>query len=136
MQTRYAIELTATAERAYRRIHEDAQRCLESGDSTNSKVTLFNMVEELLDKIIPHDPFAHGKGLSGALSSCFRVKKGRLRVCYTGSSKQRKIVILYISNTPRKAGDVHDPYAIFTQLVMSGEYDRIFERLGVRRPRR
>ena len=94
MQTRYTLELTENAERTYLRLREDAQRCLECGDRTNSQVTLFNMVEELLDKIIPHDPFAHDRGLSGPLSACFRVKKGRLRVCYTGSSKQRKITIL------------------------------------------
>jgi mRNA-degrading endonuclease RelE of RelBE toxin-antitoxin system len=136
MAVKYSVELTENAQRTYERIYKDAQTCLDSGDSSSSKITLFHMVEELLDRIIPHDPFAPERGLSGPLSAIFRVKKGRLRVCYAGSSKQHKIVILYISETPRKAGDVKDPYAIFTHLVMSGQYDQVLEDLGVRRPNR
>jgi hypothetical protein len=62
------------------------------------------------------------------------VKKGRLRIYHSATSKEKKIVILYISQTLRKAGDVNDPYSIFTRLVMTGRFDKVFERLGVRIP--
>jgi mRNA-degrading endonuclease RelE of RelBE toxin-antitoxin system len=136
--TKYRVELTATAERVYRRIFDDANACLAAGDESNSKVKQFRMVDEMLDKVIPHDPFAPERALSGPLSGIVRVKKARLRICYAASSKQRTIVVLYISDTPRKAGDANDPYAILTKLVMSGKYDSVFDRLGVRssnRPR-
>ena len=132
----YAVSLTEIAETVYSRYYREAQSCIESGDHSNSKVTRFRMVEEALDKIIPHEPFAPERSLSGPLSGIFRVKKGRLRICYAGSSEQRRIVILYISDTPRKAGDANDPYALFTKLMKSGEYDRMFDKLGVRRPPR
>jgi len=136
MPEKYTLELTESAERVYSSLCEAAQKCIDSGDVTNSKVTLFNMVEEILDKIIPHDPFAPERGLSGPLSGLFRVKKGRVRVCYAGASQQNRIVVLYISDTPRKQGDSNDPYALFTKLVTSGKYDHIFDKLGVRRPKR
>ena len=132
----YTVELTPSAERVYSKLYEEAQACIESGDRSNSKVTRFNMVEEALDKIIPHDPFAPDRSLSGPLSGIFRVKKGRLRICYVGSSAHKRIIILYISDTPRKAGDANDPYALFTKLVASGKYDEFFGKLGIRRPAR
>jgi mRNA-degrading endonuclease RelE of RelBE toxin-antitoxin system len=79
-------------------------------------------------------PESTTNALSGPLANIFRVKKGRLRIYYAASSKDKKIVILYISQTLRKAGDVNDPYSIFTRLVMTGHFDKVFERLGVRIP--
>ena len=73
--------------------------------------------------IIPHDPFAVRNALSGPLSNIFRVNKGRLRIYYAASSKNSKVVILFISQTLRKAGDTNDPYSIFTRLVMTGRFD-------------
>lgn len=132
----WRIELTEQAETVYRRMAEEAQACLDAGDGPNSKVTAFNMVDELIDKIIPHDPFAPERSLSGPLSGLFRVKKGRLRVCYAGSSQSRRIVILYISETLRKDGAITDPYVLFTRIVRSGQYDAILDILGLRRPNR
>jgi hypothetical protein len=51
-------------------------------------------------------------------------------------SKHRKIVILYISESPRKAGDIHDPNEIFTQMVLSGTFDKTLANLGIKLPDR
>jgi len=132
----FEVELTETAERVYRKLYEDAQKCLDVGDDSNAKVKLFNMVDEAVTRIIPHDPLSPNRSLSGHLSNIFRVKKGRTRICYVASSKHRKIVVLYISESPRKAGDVHDPYEIFTQMVLSGAFDKTFANLGIKLPDR
>ena len=136
MSRAYDLELTATAEATFSRLYYEAQECLNSGDGSNSKVTLFHIVEEMVTKIIPHDPFSPKRALSGKLSKFFRIKKGRIRVCYTGSSEQKKIIVLYISETPRKEGDIRDPYTIFTKLVMSGKFDKEIANLGVKPPDR
>ena len=130
----YRVELTPTAQKVYEEMHADAQACIATGDPTNAKVTTLRMVDDAIDNIIPHDPFSTTNSLSGPLSNIFRVKKGRLRIYYAASSKERKIVILYISQTLRKAGDVNDPYSIFTRLVMTGRFNEVFARLGVRIP--
>jgi mRNA-degrading endonuclease RelE of RelBE toxin-antitoxin system len=135
MQT-FTVELTPTAETTYQKIYADAQACIHAGETSNAKLTLLRMVDEAIDKIIPHDPFSVGNALSGPLSNVFRVSKGRLRIYYAASSKERKIVILYISETLRKNGDVRDPYSIFTRLVLSGRFDEVFTKLGVRVPPR
>jgi hypothetical protein len=48
----------------------------------------------------------------------------------------KKIVVLYISDTPRKEGDVNDPYVILTKMVISGRFDHVFDALGVTKPER
>lgn len=93
----FDVELTPTAEDTYKRIYEEAQGCIKTGDTSNAKVVMLRMVDEAIDKIIPHNPFSRGNALSGPLSNVFRVSKGRLRIYYAASSKERKIVILYIS---------------------------------------
>lgn len=132
----YRVELTPTAQKAYEEIHADAQACIEAGDGSNAKVVTLRMVDDAIDNIIPHDPLAVRNALSGPLSNLFRVKKGRLRLYYAASSADRKIVILFISQTLRKAGDVNDPYSIFTRLVMTGRFDQVFAQLNVRIPPR
>jgi mRNA-degrading endonuclease RelE of RelBE toxin-antitoxin system len=131
----YEIQLSAIAEATYTRMHQEAQECIERGDHTNSKVTQFNMVEEALGRIIPHDPFVPERSLSGALSGIYRIKKGRMRICYVGNSIERVIRILYISETPRKDGDSNDPYRILTRWIRSGN-NELLSRLGVSRPLR
>jgi mRNA-degrading endonuclease RelE of RelBE toxin-antitoxin system len=132
----YRVELTPTAQKAYEEIHADAQACIEAGDGSNAKVITLRMVDDAIDNIIPHDPLAVRNALSGPLSNLFRVKKGRLRIYYAASSTERKVVILFISQTLRKAGDVNDPYSIFTRLVMTGRFDQVFAQLNVRIPPR
>lgn len=136
MAEQYEVELTTTAEETYNSISSAAEECIRVGDLSNAKVTLLKQVDEAIDVIIPHDPFNPQRGLRGPLSNIFRVSKGRMRICYVGSSDAKKIVILYISETPRKAGDINDPYSIFTRMVLSGKFDEIFTQLGVRRPPR
>jgi mRNA-degrading endonuclease RelE of RelBE toxin-antitoxin system len=132
----YTVELTPTAEKVYQKIYEDAQPSIKAGDTTSAKVKMLRLVDEAIDTLIPHDPFSVGNALAGPLSNTFRVSKGRLRIYYAASSKEHKIVILYISETPRKAGDANDPYSIFTRMVLSGRFDEVFEKLGVRIPPR
>jgi hypothetical protein len=75
LETSYAIELSDVAEKMYARIYENAQACLERGDESNSKVKQLRIVDEVLDRIIPHDPFAPDRALAGSLSGIFRIKK-------------------------------------------------------------
>ena len=72
---KYKVELTPTAQKAYEEIHADAQACITAGDTTNAKVIKLRMVDDAIDNIIPHKPFAVQKALSEPLSNIFRVKK-------------------------------------------------------------
>jgi len=76
LETKFTVELTDIAEAVYNRLWDDAQACLKRGDETNSKVKQLRIVDEVLDRIIPHDPFAPERGLSGSLSGIYRIKKG------------------------------------------------------------
>jgi len=128
LEAGYTLDLTDVAEAVYRRLFNAAEVCLKRGDRTNSKVKQFRIVDDVLDRIIPHHPFAPERALSGSLSGIYRVKKGRLRICYVADSKLRRITVLYISDSLRKHGDSHDPYRVLTKLVRSGKFDALFRR--------
>ena len=131
----YEVELSEVAEKTYERMFRAAQQCLDRGDETNCHVKQLRMLDEVLDRLIPHDPFAPERRLSGALSGIYRVKKGRMRICYIGDQGQKVIRVIYISDTPRKSGDHNDPYNILTRWIKSGD-DEFLNDLGLTKPLR
>lgn len=130
----YEIRLSDAADRAYAALYEKAEQARARGESTSQHYTTLNMVDAVLEKVIPHDPFNRRYALSGKLSNMFRMQKGRLRIVWIGSSAKRIVYVLFISETLRKAGDVNDPYRLLTNMVLSGEFDALFEELGIRKP--
>lgn len=99
------------------------------GEQHSAHHTVFRMVEEVIKVFIPRNPVSKDYGLSGPLSQFFRVKKGRYRICWAASSKQRRVCILFISETLRKQGDASDPYNIFEKLVASGKFNSALDKL-------
>jgi mRNA-degrading endonuclease RelE of RelBE toxin-antitoxin system len=90
------------------------------------------MVREAVRHIIPNDPINRRHALRGDLSNIFRLRKGRLRICWIASSRIRRVCILFISESLRKEGDANDPYVIFQGLLDSGMFDTIIAKYGVR----
>lgn len=131
----YTVRLTESAERVYRSLHERVSAVNARDEVSSSHHTALRMVDEALDTI-QRDPLNKKYALTGVLKNTFRIKKGRMRICWIASSERREAVVLFISETLRKEGDVHDPYKLFTDLVMTGRYDELFDRLGVKRPNR
>src|SRR5580692_8794010 len=113
----YEILLTKAAEAAYMNFYESAQKALVRGDVANAHCTTLRQIDDALQNIIPHDPFNPRYALAGDLKPIFRLRKGRLRICWIGSPDKRRVCILFISETLRKAGDVNDPYKILTKMV-------------------
>lgn len=126
--------MTASAEAVYVDLYRKAKLARKRGDYTSAHCTTFNMIREAVREIIPADPVNRTHALSGNLSNVFRIKKGRYRVCWIASSQLRRVCVLYISESLRKQGDVNDPYKIFAQAVMSGQFNDIFAQFGVRMP--
>ena len=131
----YKIKLTPVAEGTYRKFAESAAGPIQRGELGHAAVKRMRLIDECLDMLIPHAPFSTDRALVGALSNIFRVKKGRIRICYIASSAKFEITILYISETLRKEGDRSDPYAIFGSMVTSGKFDEFFAALGVKTPK-
>jgi mRNA-degrading endonuclease RelE of RelBE toxin-antitoxin system len=129
----YKVELTATAEAVYVDLFEKSKVAERLGHPESSHCATFRMVQEAVKKIIPHDPLNKSHALRGNLSNLFRLRKGRLRIMWVASSAQRRVCILFISETMRKDGDPNDPYEIFQRLLESGLFDQALEELGVRR---
>ena len=130
----YHVVLTDSAKAVYVDLHAKHKAAEAKGDLTNSACTTFRMVQEAIKVIIPQNPIDRKYALSGSLSNIFRIKKGRYRICWIASSEHRIIFILFISESLRKEGDANDPYRVFTKMVMTGEFDSIFDQLGIRKP--
>lgn len=129
---KYAIELTSSAEKAYRRIFEAARLHIEEGGIADANVALLEAVDELIDRTIPSTPFERAKSLSHPLSGVYWVSKERLRVFYAASTKPNTIVILSISNAPRKEADLRHADAVLRQMILSGQLDHLLVQLGPR----
>lgn len=128
----YGIDMTATAEAVYLDLFRKAKEAEKGGDYANTHITTFNMIQDAVKRIIPNDPMNKKYALRGELSNIFRLRKGRLRICWIASSRMRRVCIMFISETLRKEGDVNDPYLILQTMIDSGTFDSIFQQFGVR----
>lgn len=128
----YTVDMTATAERVYVDLYRKCKAAKDLGHPESAHCTTFQMVEEAVKKIIPHDPINKRHALRGHLSNIFRLRKGRLRIAWIASSQMRRICILFISETVRKDGDSNDPYEVFQGQLESGFFDEALQKLGVR----
>jgi mRNA-degrading endonuclease RelE of RelBE toxin-antitoxin system len=131
----FDVDMTATAEATYKDLYRAAKAAEQRGDYASPHITKFEMVRDAIKRIIPAEPLSKKHALRGELSNLFRLKKGRMRICWIASSKLHRVCIMFISETLRKAGDASDPYAILHNMVDSGTFDAIFTQFGVRMPR-
>jgi mRNA-degrading endonuclease RelE of RelBE toxin-antitoxin system len=129
----YEIEISSSAEITYLAYKDRAEKALERGDATNSHITAFNMIRDAF-RAIQANPTDRKYALAGNLACVYRIKKGRMRICYIVSTDESRACILFISETLRKEGDARDPYALFTKMVMSGKFSDLFAELGVALP--
>jgi mRNA-degrading endonuclease RelE of RelBE toxin-antitoxin system len=129
----YEVDMSASAEAVYVDLYKRTHKAEAGGDPTNAICTKFRMVEEAIERIIPRDPMNRRYALRDDFSNIYRLQKGRLRICWIASSKLRRVCILFISETQRKEGDVNDPYRMFAKLLMSGELDEHFQKMGVKK---
>lgn len=130
----YEVDMTETAEEVYRTLARLSKAAEAAGDYVSAHCTTFNMVRDAVHRIIPHDPLNKSYALRGDLANIFRLRKGRMRICWIASSHMRRVCILFISESLRKEGDVNDPYVIFKSLLDSGMFDGIIRKYGVRIP--
>jgi len=78
------------------------------------------MVDDAVRRLIPENPIAKQYALHGPLANFFRIAKGRTRIVWTVSTSHRAILVVFISDTPRKDGDAQDPYVVLTRLAKAG----------------
>jgi hypothetical protein len=131
----YEVDMTATAEAVYVQMARAAKAAEAAGDYANAHCTAFNMVRDAVKRIIPHDPLNKKYGLRGDLANIFRLRKGRMRICWIASSRMGRVCILFISESLRKEGDASDPYVIFQSLLDSGVFDQVMVKYGLRTQR-
>ncbi len=131
-----SVLMTETAAATYERFFIRAQKALERGEKDSPHVKTLRLIDEAIETIIPHAPFDKKHALVGTLRPIFRLHKGRLRICWVGSSERNEVHIIFISETLRKEGDANDPYEVLSRQVKNGIFDSVFRHLGVKSPLR
>jgi mRNA-degrading endonuclease RelE of RelBE toxin-antitoxin system len=131
----YEVDMTASAEAVYTDLYRKAKEAERQGNYSSTHITTFEMIKDAVKRIIPNDPINKKHALRGDLSNLFRLRKGRLRICWIASSKMRTVCILFISESLRKDGDASDPYVIFQNMIDSGTFDSLFADFGIRMAR-
>lgn len=131
----YEVDITKSAEEIYAELRRKSLEAEAAGDYGNMHCTTFAMVQDVIKRVIPNDPLNKKYALRGQLSNLFRIRKGRMRICWIASSRLRRVCILFISETLRKEGDASDPYVILQNLVDAGTFDAIFSKFGMRMDR-
>lgn len=123
----YSVVLTESAKAVYLELAEQSARAEASDDPGNQHCTTFRMVEDAVHRLIPADPTNGKYALHEPLSDVYRIAKGRLRIAWTVSVEHRQVLILFISNSPRKDGDARDPYVILNAMARAGYLTKIME---------
>lgn len=122
------------AEPAAAQLKEWRARALVKPRSAAGK--LWKSVREVLDDWLtdPELALAHKHALTDDLKNVFRIAFGaRMRLFYLVSSRRRRVVVLLIGY--RKDGDKNDAYEVLRRRIKAGEFDAIFEELGVEKPK-
>jgi mRNA-degrading endonuclease RelE of RelBE toxin-antitoxin system len=118
----YRVFMTASAKAVYKALYEQSAAAEAANDPTNNHCTVFRMVDDAIRRLIPSDPLSRKYALTEPLSGIFRIKKGRLRIAWMAHSESRSVLILFISDKPRKEGDARDPYRILSRLMKAGYF--------------
>jgi mRNA-degrading endonuclease RelE of RelBE toxin-antitoxin system len=116
----FTVTLTEPAEALYRELFQRSREAEARGDTSNQHCTTFRMVDDAIRKVIPSDPINKNYALHGPLANFFRIAKGRMRIVWAVNSEHRAILIVFISDTPRKEGDAQDPYKVLLRLAKGG----------------
>lgn len=130
----YAIEMTASAEAVYKEMAKKAGEAELRRDESDPHYRAFAAVRDAIQNTISRAPGDKRHALAGDISSLYRIKTGKISIGWLTSAEHRRIIILFISESSRRNGDIKDPYSFFAGMVMSGRINAVFEKLGIRGP--
>jgi mRNA-degrading endonuclease RelE of RelBE toxin-antitoxin system len=123
----YTVSMTATAKATYIALRQSALDAEAKGNTSSAHIKTFRIVDDAIRRTIPADPVNTKFALHKPLNNFFRAAKGRLRIVWAVSVEHREVLIVFISDTPRKEGDSHDPYVILTAMKKAGFLTSIVE---------
>ena len=68
----YSVDMTSSAEMAYKELHRKAKEAEKAGDYGNIYCTTFRMVQDVIKRVIPGDPLNKKYALRDQLSNIFQ----------------------------------------------------------------
>ncbi len=113
-------------------------RARAASSPSSAHATVWNGIRRILEDALtnPAIAFKRDNGCREGqhdFGNVFRLKVGRHRIFYIGSTTLRRITVLFIGY--RKEGDARDAYAELSRRLKSSEFDLLFKELGVKKPK-
>jgi hypothetical protein len=99
-------------------MYESLQR-LAAGEGSTVQTNAAQLLDALLDDIIPQRPF-NGIKLTGILSGTYLISRQALQVIYEINAKLLTVVILLILDAPAREENARRADLICTQMLLSG----------------
>ena len=112
---KYKVRLAPPAARTYESMHR-----LATGQGGNVQANAAQLLDTLLDDVIPSSPFA-GIKLPGTLSGVYLISKQSIQLFYEVSPKTFTVVILLILDAPAREENARRADLICTQMLLSGK---------------
>jgi mRNA-degrading endonuclease RelE of RelBE toxin-antitoxin system len=112
---KYKVTLIPPAERTYQNIHR-----LSAGDSGNVQANIVQLLDALLDDVLPSSPFS-GTKLPGSLSGTYLISRQTIQLIYEIHPKTFTVIILLIIDAPAREEYARRADLICTQMLLSGK---------------
>jgi hypothetical protein len=119
---KYKVELAAPAVSMY------AYLSSHSGPNDSAGTKLLNILDQIIDEVMPFRPFDSGTELGGSLAGVYWISQDTLHIFYGVSPKPRTVVILSIWDGPNSEAHTRQADILCTQMVLSGEFRQILGR--------
>jgi len=103
----------------------------------SARAALYQAIKKCLTELLTSERHALNKkhALRKELAGVFRRRLGgRYRLFYIVSSQHKRVIVLFIGY--RKEGGRDDAYEVARKRILGGEFDGLFDELGVKRPGR
>jgi hypothetical protein len=116
---KYRVELAAPAVRMYKYLSA------HSGAKDNTETKLLNILDEIINDVMPFQPFDSGTELGGCLAGVYWISQDTLHVFYQASPKPQTVVIISIWDGPDSDAHVRQADILCTQMFLSGRFPQM-----------
>lgn len=113
---KYKVELAAPAVCMYTYLSA------HSGEKDGAQARLLNMLDAIINDVMPFHPFDSGNELGGRLAGVYWISQDTLHIFYQASAKPRTVIILAIWDGPNSEAHLRQADILCTQMLLSGKF--------------
>lgn len=126
MAANFQVHFTATAEKDYQTLYEEAKIDGENGEPNSYRSALLDSIDKAIDEQLAYSPIKPEIALAGGLSFIYMLNLGLVCIYYMAYAEDGRTYILHIGPS-QKGNDLSE----IREAVRKGEIDDWLEQLGI-----